>query len=131
MTSRKKYFLRDKEDQELSRLAFQHQVWSEETAEMLRRAGFRLGHSLVDLGCGPGYLSFDLSKIVGPNGKVIAVDNSKKFIDYIDAKIAKKNPIGTNIPSSMIFNFKSYLFFNCTLMTHLFINGYNIATFYL
>lgn len=81
------YILKDKEDEEFIRLSFQHQVWQEETAGVLKRAGFGLGHTLLDLGCGPGCLSFDLSRLVGTQGSIFAVDNSEKFIDYVQNKI--------------------------------------------
>ncbi|WP_300465107.1 methyltransferase domain-containing protein [Desulfobacula sp.] len=60
--------------EELERLKYQHQVWTKENQRFLSRAGFRTGGTLVDLGCGPGYTTFDLAQIVGSEGKVIAVD---------------------------------------------------------
>ena len=80
------YVLRDKEKEEFSRLGFQHQVWQKETVDVCRKAGFGLGQTILDLGCGPGFLSFDLSKLVGDKGKVISVDNSEAFIKHIQAK---------------------------------------------
>jgi ubiquinone/menaquinone biosynthesis C-methylase UbiE len=90
LSDRRKYILKDKEDEELFRLEFQHQVWLEETITACRKAGFGSGQTLLDLGCGPGYLSYDLCKIAGPDGRIIAVDNSRKFIDRIQAKIAEE-----------------------------------------
>ena len=58
------YVLRDKEKEEFSRLGFQHQVWQKETVDVCRKAGFGLGQTILDLGCGPGFLSFDLSKMM-------------------------------------------------------------------
>jgi SAM-dependent methyltransferase len=60
--------------EELERLRYQHYVWTKENQRFLSRAGFRKGTTLVDLGCGPGYTTFDLAQIVGSEGKVIAVD---------------------------------------------------------
>ncbi len=84
---KKNYVLKDNEDEEFIRLGFQHQVWQEETVGVWKRAGFGLGQTLLDLGCGPGYLSFDLSRLVGNQGRIIAVDNSEKFINHIRNKI--------------------------------------------
>jgi ubiquinone/menaquinone biosynthesis C-methylase UbiE len=81
------YILKYKEDEELFRLGFQHQVWKKETDEVLQKAGFKKNQTLLDLGCGPGYLSFELSEIVGPKGRVIALDNSSKFINHLNSKI--------------------------------------------
>jgi SAM-dependent methyltransferase len=40
----------------------------------LSRAGFGEGHTVVDLGCGPGFTTLDMARSVGPKGRVIAVD---------------------------------------------------------
>ncbi|MBT8229941.1 MAG: methyltransferase domain-containing protein, partial [Bacteroidia bacterium] len=37
-------------------------------------------------GCGPGYCSTELAYITGKYGKVIAVDKSKAYIDFLDAE---------------------------------------------
>jgi predicted methyltransferase len=65
--------LREREASELARLGFQHRVWSKETTDLLKRAGFSPGHTVLDIGCGPGYLSADLSALVGPEGQIMAV----------------------------------------------------------
>ena len=59
---------------EIERLRYQHHVWARENQRFISRAGFRTGATLVDLGCGPGYTTLDLAKIVGSGGNVIAVD---------------------------------------------------------
>ncbi len=60
--------------EEIERLRYQHHVWTKENQRFISRAGFSKGSTLVDLGCGPGYTTLDLSQIVGAGGKVIAVD---------------------------------------------------------
>lgn len=60
--------------EEIERLRYQHQVWAEENQRFISRAGFSSGAALVDLGCGPGYTTFDLAQRVGSGGKVIGVD---------------------------------------------------------
>jgi len=60
--------------EELERLKYQHHVWAKENQRFLSRAGFSMGTTLVDLGCGPGYTTLDLAQIVGSGGKIIAVD---------------------------------------------------------
>jgi ubiquinone/menaquinone biosynthesis C-methylase UbiE len=59
---------------ELERLEKQHRVWADDNRRLLNRAGFGAGATLVDLGCGPGYTTFELAHLVGPEGQVIAVD---------------------------------------------------------
>ncbi len=60
--------------EELERLGNQHRVWAEDNRRFLARAGFGEGATVVDLGCGPGYTTLDLARLVGPAGRVIAVD---------------------------------------------------------
>ncbi len=70
--------------EELHRLGVQHQVWAEEAQRGWANAGFSAGHTILDLGCGPGFCTKELAYIVGDEGKVIAVDRSKNYIDFID-----------------------------------------------
>jgi SAM-dependent methyltransferase len=60
-------------------------VWAEEAFASWRRAGFGHGATVVDVGCGPGFASIDLAHLVGPKGRVIAVDASQKFLAHLDA----------------------------------------------
>lgn len=62
------------DDEELRRLGVQHRVWQDENQRLLSRAGFGLGDTLVDLGCGPGHTTLDLARMVGPRGRIIGVD---------------------------------------------------------
>ena len=50
------------------------------------------GQIILDVGCGNGYMSKEFSRLVGPTGKVYALD---KEIDAIDT--IKKQTKGTNI----------------------------------
>ena len=63
---------------ELERLGNQHNVWAEDNRRLLARAGFDVGDTIVDLGCGPGYTTLDLASLVGPEGKVIGVDRDEE-----------------------------------------------------
>lgn len=77
------YVLRPRDNDELKRLQFQHEVWKEETDLALHYASIKLGDRVMDLGCGPGSLAFDLLEKVGPDGLVCCVDSSEKFLDHI------------------------------------------------
>lgn len=72
-------------DEEIARLALQHRVWRPRALDAWRRAGFTVGQTLLDIGCGPGHASIDLAEIVGPSGRVIAIDRSRRFLDALDA----------------------------------------------
>lgn len=76
-------------DDELVRLGFQHRLWIEHTAALWERAGFGPGSTIVDLGCGPGYATTDLAQLVGQHGKVIAVDESAKFLSVLRSRLAQ------------------------------------------
>ena len=70
-------------DAEIARLGLQHRVWRPRALDAWTRAGFSHGQTLVDVGCGPGYASVDLAEIVGPLGRVVAVDRSRRFLDAL------------------------------------------------
>lgn len=68
------------DEAEFHRLGFQHRLWSDLAHRTWMNAGIRPGMTVLDAGCGPGYAAFDLAQIVGPEGRVIAVDASESFI---------------------------------------------------
>jgi SAM-dependent methyltransferase len=72
-------------DEEIERLGLQHRVWRPKVLDAWKRAGFTIGQTILDVGCGPGYASLDLAEIAGPSGKVIAVDRSRRFLDTLEA----------------------------------------------
>jgi SAM-dependent methyltransferase len=74
------------DDVEIERLGLQHRVWQPYVLDAWRRAGIAEGHCVVDLGCGPGHASFDLASIVGPAGRVIAVDQSRRFLSHLQRR---------------------------------------------
>ncbi|MBW2297441.1 MAG: class I SAM-dependent methyltransferase [Deltaproteobacteria bacterium] len=49
----------------------------------------KAGDTVIDIGCGPGFFSIEMAKLVGANGKVIAVDLQKKMIAHTKRKAAK------------------------------------------
>ncbi len=73
-------------DVEIERLALQHHVWRPRALDAWQRAGITVGQTVVDVGCGPGYATVDLASIVGPSGRVIAVDQSRRFLDVVEAQ---------------------------------------------
>jgi SAM-dependent methyltransferase len=72
-------------DEEIARLALQHRVWRPRALDAWQRAGFTIGQTLLDIGCGPGHATMDLVEIVGPTGRVVAVDQSRRFLDFLEA----------------------------------------------
>lgn len=47
------------------------------------------GDTVFDMGCGPGYFSIDLAKMVGETGKVIAVDLQESMLKKVKKKAAR------------------------------------------
>jgi ubiquinone/menaquinone biosynthesis C-methylase UbiE len=45
------------------------------------------GSTALDVGCGPGFFSIELAKLVGPTGKVIAADLQQGMLDRLRDKI--------------------------------------------
>ena len=86
MTEENEYLL-GTDDDELRRLGFQHQVWARAAADAWDRGGFGPGHHVLDLGCGPGYATLDLARLVGATGRVTAVDVSTRFVAHLQARI--------------------------------------------
>ncbi len=71
-------------DEEIARFALQHRVWRSAVLAAWQRAGFRAGHTLIDVGCGPGNATLDLAELVGPTGRVIALEKSRRFLDALE-----------------------------------------------
>ena len=74
---------------ELERLRFQHQAWVKEFYELAETAGLGAGQCVLDLGCGPGWPSFELAHVVGPRGCVIARDQSERFLAVVRHESAR------------------------------------------
>jgi SAM-dependent methyltransferase len=69
---------------ELERLAFQHRLWSDAAHQAWKNARIKIGHRVLDVGCGPGFASFDLAQIVTRGGAVVGVDESATFIEHLN-----------------------------------------------
>lgn len=71
---------------ELERLGFQHRLWSDAVHALWKVARVQPGTRVLDVGCGPGYASFDLAQLVGREGRVLGVDESQGFVAYLNAQ---------------------------------------------
>jgi SAM-dependent methyltransferase len=68
---------------EIDRLRTQHEAWKPETEQLWRDAGFATCESVVDLGCGPGFASVDLTRLVAPSAQVHAADKAPAYLSYL------------------------------------------------
>jgi SAM-dependent methyltransferase len=84
MVSTKDYVL-GTHDAEIKRLGLQHRAWRQRALEAWRSAGIGPGQTVLDVGCGPGYASLDLAELVGPSGRVVAIDKSERFLRALNA----------------------------------------------
>ena len=88
MGDAKEYILGTGAD-ELHRLGTQHKVWSSFCQDSWKRAGLSSGHRVLDVGCGPGYATADLARLVGPQGKAFGIDESSNFVGYVNSQSEK------------------------------------------
>ncbi len=51
--------------------------------QFLQRFPVQPGHTVLELGCGPGFWTLPLADIVGPSGKVWALDVSQEMLDVL------------------------------------------------
>src|SRR4051812_24820027 len=73
-------------DAEIERLGLQHRVWRPHMLDAFARAGIRPGLTILDVGAGPGFAALDLAEIVGPTGRVIAAERSRRFLEALAAR---------------------------------------------
>lgn len=73
-------------DDEVQRLGLQHRVWRRRVLDAFRRAGVGSGHKVIDVGAGPGFAAADLADLVGPTGKVVALERAPHFLDTIRSR---------------------------------------------
>ncbi|NWG70913.1 MAG: methyltransferase domain-containing protein [Parvularculaceae bacterium] len=84
MAEERSYYL-GTHDAETIRLGVQHRVWRSHVLDVWRRAGITTGWRAIDAGSGPGHATLDLAEIVGPEGRVYALDRSDNFRNAIEA----------------------------------------------
>jgi SAM-dependent methyltransferase len=78
-------------DEEIERLGLQHRAWRERALDAWRSAGIGPGQTVLDVGCGPGYASLDLAGLVGPAGRVVAIDKSERFLGALNAACRERS----------------------------------------
>jgi len=89
MTDGREYVLGTGLD-EHERLGLQHRLWADVTHAAWMRAVFRVGDTLLDLGCGPGWATFELAQWVTARGRVLAADLSDSFVAKVRDECARR-----------------------------------------
>lgn len=82
MTTPTEYVL-GTDEAEFQRLGLQHRLWSDLAHQTWMHAKLAPGMRVLDVGSGPGHATVDLAQIVGVGGGVVAVDESKPFIERL------------------------------------------------
>jgi ubiquinone/menaquinone biosynthesis C-methylase UbiE len=72
-------------------------VKEELPARLLALLDIKPGQVVADIGAGSGYHTFRLARLVGPKGKVHAVDIQKEMLDIIRRRM-KKGKVGNVVP---------------------------------
>jgi ubiquinone/menaquinone biosynthesis C-methylase UbiE len=70
------------------RLEVLHEIWGSGTRETSIRAGLSKGMKVADFGCGVGTVSCMFAEIVGPEGRVTAIDLSAAQLDQARTRAA-------------------------------------------
>lgn len=77
-------------DAEVQRLLLQGRLYDDYTEHALRLAGLRPGMRVLDIGSGPGDVSFVAARLVGPTGTVLGVDAAPAMVELASARAAEK-----------------------------------------
>jgi 2-polyprenyl-3-methyl-5-hydroxy-6-metoxy-1,4-benzoquinol methylase len=78
-------------DVEVQRLLLQGRLYNHYTEHALRLAGLRPGMRVLDVGCGPGEVSFVAARLVGRNGSVLGIDAAADIIEVARARAAAQD----------------------------------------
>ncbi|OBJ89838.1 class I SAM-dependent methyltransferase, partial [Mycobacterium sp. 1245852.3] len=73
-------------DAEVQRLLLQGRLYDHHTEHALRLAGLRPGMRVLDIGSGPGDVSFVAARLVGPTGTVLGVDAAAAMVELARAR---------------------------------------------
>lgn len=77
-------------DVEVQRLLLQARLYDNFTEHALRLAGLRPGMRVLDIGSGPGDVSFIAARLTGPTGSVLGVDAAPAMVELAAARAAEK-----------------------------------------
>ena len=77
-------------DVEVQRLLLQGRLYDDYTEHALRLAGLGPGMRVLDIGCGPGDVSFVAARLVGQSGTVLGVEAAPAMIELARARAVEK-----------------------------------------
>jgi 2-polyprenyl-3-methyl-5-hydroxy-6-metoxy-1,4-benzoquinol methylase len=77
-------------DVEIERLLLQARLYDKDTEYALHRAGLRPGMRVLDVGCGPGDVSFVAARLVGSTGTVRGVDAAADIVEVAHSRAVEQ-----------------------------------------
>jgi SAM-dependent methyltransferase len=77
-------------DIDIRRLLLQGSLYNDHTEDALRIAGLRQGMRVLDVGCGPGDVSFVAARLVGPTGSVLGAYASRDVVEFARSRAAER-----------------------------------------
>jgi ubiquinone/menaquinone biosynthesis C-methylase UbiE len=77
-------------DSEIERLLLQGRLHNDFTEHALHLAGLQPGMRVLDVGCGPGDVSYIAARLVGPTGTVLGVDSNARIVEFARARAADR-----------------------------------------
>jgi SAM-dependent methyltransferase len=78
-------------DTEIARLLLQGRLYNGYTEHALRVAGLQPGMRVLDVGCGPGDVSFTAARLVGPSGTVLGIDAAGEVVEFARARAVEQD----------------------------------------
>lgn len=75
---------------ELDRLRLQQELWAPVTNRFLDRLKIQPGWRVLDLGCGPGFVTLELRERVGPEGEVVGLDRAEHWLEHLRRAAAER-----------------------------------------
>jgi SAM-dependent methyltransferase len=114
---------------ELGRLRLQAMILQPITERLLREAGVNEGMRILDLGCGPGDVSFLAAEMVGPSGSVLGVDQAPEAIALARDRAREKSIKNVDFELKSIETFSSPVRFDAVIGRYILIHQADPATF--
>ncbi len=98
---------------EIKRLELQSSLFEPMATDALKKAGIKNGSVCADIGCGPGYVTKVIGKLVGEKGRVIGMDINENYVKYCKSNIKNKNT--------------SFIYHDITKHNHLFSEKFDLT----
>jgi ubiquinone/menaquinone biosynthesis C-methylase UbiE len=88
----------ERDDNEFARrLVSDERRQYQDPLKVSKAIGVKKGMTVTDLGCGPGFFTMPLASLVGPQGRVYAVDSNPTMLKHLRDNIKKAGANGKTI----------------------------------